>query len=147
MVHAAGSREALACEIAKQLMSYPGSSEALMAVSDTSPIASLAVLQSSALCALDLDDALEVVWRDDVQQIYEGIQGFKKQVDESSAQLSNALNELNEVFGQSETFENLEPHDYISVTDVMKGLSLDDMDHQFHRSLQGIFKLLFLCTE
>jgi hypothetical protein len=140
MTHAAESREALACEIAKQLMSYPGSSDALMAVSETSPIASLAVLQSSALCALDLDDELEAVWREDAQQIYQVIQSFKKQVKEASTQLFNALDKLNEFFEQSETFENPELHDYISVADVMDGLCLDEIDYQFHESLQGTFK-------
>lgn len=147
IVHAAGSREALACEIAKQLMSYPCSSDALMAVSETSPIASLAVLQSSALCALDLDDALEAVWREDAQQIYEGIQGFKRQVKEATAQLSNALDELNEVFEQSETFEDIEPYCHICVADAMDGLSLDDMDRQFHKSLQGTFKFRLIGTD
>lgn len=147
MVHAAGSREALACEIAKQLMSYPGSPEALMAVRETSPIASLAVLQSSALCALDLDDELEAVWRGDVQQIFEGMQVFRRQVEEATAQLSNALDELNEVFVQSETFEDLVPQDYISVPDVMEGLSLDEMHYEFRKSLQGVLKYRFLSTD
>ncbi len=147
MVHAAGSREALACEIAKQLMSYPGSSDALMAVSETSPIASLAVLQSSALCALDLDDELEAVWRGDVQQIFEGMQVFRRRIEAASAELSNALDELNEVFEQSETFEDIEPYCHVSITDAMDGLSLDEMHYEFRKSLQGVLKFRFLDTD
>jgi hypothetical protein len=147
MVHAAGSREALACEIAKQLMSYPGSSDALMAVSESSPIASLAVLQSSALCTLNLDDELEAVWRGDVQQIFECMQVFRRRVEAASAELSSALDDLNEVFGQSETFEDIELHDYISVTDVMEGLSLDEIHYEFRKSMQEVLKFRFMSNE
>jgi hypothetical protein len=51
---------------------------------------------------------------------------------------------LNEVFEQSETFEDIEPHDYISVTDVMEGLSLDEMHYEFRKSLQGVLKFRLL---
>lgn len=140
VAHAAESREALACEIAKQLMSYRFPAEMLMAVDEESTNAIFGLLQSSALCALDLDEELEAVWRGDVQQIHEGMKSFKMSVCDMEADISNSLSELNEVFELTEKFTEIDARYDISISDAIAQLSLDETEREFYGALEGMFK-------
>ena len=53
MTHAGGSTEETICEIAKNLLHYPGPSDFLMAIAADSKVATLALVKDDALCSVD----------------------------------------------------------------------------------------------
>ena len=66
MTHAGGSTEETVCEIAKNLLHYPGPSDYLMAIPADTKIATFAVLKDDAFCSLEITPKTLDTWRNDV---------------------------------------------------------------------------------
>ena len=54
MTHAQGSTEESVCEIAKNLLHYPGPSDYLMAIPADSKVATFALVKDDALCSIEV---------------------------------------------------------------------------------------------
>ena len=91
MTHKGGITEETVCEIAKNLLHYPGPSEYLMAIPADTKIATFAVLKEDALCTIEVTRATLETWRKDVTNIQDAINSFQSARDHAENVLDQAL--------------------------------------------------------
>ena len=90
LTHADGSTEETVCEIAKNLLHYPGPSEYLMAIPADTKIATFAVLKEDALCSIEVTQSTLETWRKDVTNIQDAINSFQSARDHAENVLDQA---------------------------------------------------------
>ena len=109
MTHAGGSTEETICEIAKNLLRFPGPSDFLMAVAADSKVATLALVKDDALCSIEVTKKTLDTWRKDVTNIQDAINSFQSAKDHAENVLDRAFDNLEHYsFGEiSEKVEDI----------------------------------------
>ena len=77
ITHAQGSTEESVCEIAKNLLHYPGPSDYLMAIPADTKVATFALVKDDALCSIEVTKKTLDTWRKDVTNIRDAIDSFQ----------------------------------------------------------------------
>ncbi len=144
MTHAGGSTEETVCEIAKNLLHYPGPSEYLMAIPADTKIATFAVLKEDALCSIEVTQSTLETWRKDVTNIQDAINSFQSAKDHAENVLDRALADLDEAYENSTGFQGYTPSDDISVYGALEEMGANDLDYTFQRTLQEMYKFQVL---
>ena len=147
MIHKDGSTEETVCEIAKNLLHYPGPSEYLMAIPADTKIATFAVLKEDALCTIEVTRATLETWRKDVTNIQDAINSFQSARDHAENVLDQALADLDEAYENSTGFQGYIPSDDISVYGALEEMGANDLDYTFQRTLQEMYKFQVLRRE
>ena len=147
MIHKDGSTEETVCEIAKNLLHYPGPSEYLMAIPADTKIATFAVLKEDALCTIEVTRATLETWRKDVTNIQDAINSFQSARDHAENVLDQALGDLDEAYENSTGFQGYIPSDDISVYGALEEMGANDLDYTFQRTLQEMYKFQVLRRE
>ena len=147
MTHAGGSIEETVCEIAKNLLHYPGPSEYLMAIPADTKIATFAVLKEDALCSIEVTKITLETWRKDVTNIQDAINSFQSAKDHAETVLDRALADLDEAYENSTGFQGYIPSDDISVYGALEEMGANDLDYTFQRTLQEMYKFQVLRRE
>jgi hypothetical protein len=140
MTHAGGSIEETVCEIAKNLLHYPGPSEYLMAIPADTKIATFAVLKEDALCSIEVTKTTLETWRKDVTNIQDAINSFQSAKDHAETVLDRALADLDEAYENSTGFQGYIPSDDISVYGALEEMGANDLDYTFQRALHEMYK-------
>ena len=144
MTHAGGSTEETVCEIAKNLLHYPGPSDYLMAIPADTKIATFAVLRVDALCSIEVTKSTLDTWRNDVTNIQDAIISFQSARDHAENVLDQALGDLDEAYENSTGFKGYTPSDDISVYGVLEDLGVNDLQYTFRRTLEDMYKFQVL---
>ena len=144
MIHTEGSTEEAVCEIAKNLMHFPGPSDYLMAIPADTKIATFAVLKDDALCCLEVTKKTIDTWRKEVIKIEDAINQFQSAKDHAENILDRALADLDEAYENSTGFKGFTPSDDISVYGVLEDLGVNDLEYTFRQSLEEMFKFQIL---
>jgi hypothetical protein len=144
LTHADGSTEETVCEIAKNLLHYPGPSEYLMAIPADTKIATFAVLKEDALCSIEVTQSTLETWRKDVTNIQDAINSFQSAKDHAETVLDRALADLDEAYENSTGFQGYTPSDDISVYGALEEMGANDLDYTFQRTLQEMYKFQVL---
>ena len=144
LTHAGGSTEETVCEIAKNLLHYPGPSEYLMAIPADTKIATFAVLKEDALCSIEVTQSTLETWRKDVTNIQDAINSFQSAKDHAETVLDRALADLDEAYENSTGFQGYTPSDDISVYGALEEIGVNDLDYTFQRTLQEMYKFQVL---
>ena len=144
LTHADGSTEETVCEIAKNLLHYPGPSEYLMAIPADTKIATFAVLKEDALCSIEVTQSTLETWRKDVTNIQDAINSFQSARDHAENVLDRALADLDEAYENSTGFQGYIPSDDISVYGALEEMGANDLDYTFQRTLQEMYKFQVL---
>ena len=144
MTHAGGSIEETVCEIAKNVLHYPGPSEYLMAIPADTKIATFAVLKEDALCSIEVTKTTLETWRKDVTNIQDAINSFQSAKDHAETVLDRALADLDEAYENSTGFQGYIPSDDISVYGALEEMGANDLDYTFQRTLQEMYKFQVL---
>ena len=147
MIHKDGSTEETVCEIAKNLLHYPGPSEYLMAIPADTKIATFAVLKEDALCTIEVTRATLETWRKDVTNIQDAINSFQSAKDHAENVLDRALAELDEAYENSTGFQGYIPSDDISVYGALEEMGANDLEYTFQRALHEMYKFQVLRHE
>ena len=140
MTHAGGSTEETVCEIAKNLLHYPGPSEYLMAIPADTKIATFAVLKEDALCSIEVTQTTLETWRKDVTNIQDAINSFQSAKDHAETVLDRALADLDEAYENSTGFQGYTPSDDISVYGALEQMGSNDLEYTFQRALHEMYK-------
>ncbi len=144
LTHAGGSTEETVCEIAKNLLHYPGPSEYLMAIPADTKIATFAVLKEDALCSIEVTQSTLETWRKDVTIIQDAINSFQSARDHAENVLDQALGDLDEAYENSTGFKGYTPSDDISVYGALEQMGSNDLDYIFQRALHEMYKFQVL---
>ena len=144
LIHAGGSTEETVCEIAKNLLHYPGPSDYLMAIPADTKIATFAVLKEDALCAIEVTRATLETWRKDVTNIQDAINSFQSARDHAENVLDQALGDLDEAYENSIGFKGYTPSDDISVYGALEQMGSNDLEYTFQRALHEMYKFQVL---
>ena len=144
MTHAGGSTEETICEIAKNLLRFPGPSDYLMAIPADTKIATFAVLKEDALCTIEVTQTTLETWRKDVTNIQDAINSFQSAKDHVENVLDRALADLDEAYENSTGFQGYIPSDDISVYGALEEMGANDLDYTFQRTLQEMYKFQVL---
>ena len=147
MTHAGGSTEETICEIAKNLLRFPGPSDYLMAIPADTKIASFVVLKEDALCSIEVTQTTLETWRKDVTNIQDAINSFQSAKDHAETVLDRALADLDEAYENSTGFQGYIPSDDISVYGALEQMGANDLDYTFQRTLQEMYKFQVLRRE
>ena len=147
MTHAGGSTEETICEIAKNLLRFPGPSDYLMAIPADTKIASFVVLKEDALCSIEVTQTTLETWRKDVTNIQDAINSFQSAKDHAETVLDRALADLDEAYENSTGFQGYIPSDDISVYGALEEMGANDLDYTFQRTLQEMYKFQVLRRE
>jgi hypothetical protein len=140
LTHADGSTEETVCEIAKNLLHYPGPSEYLMAIPADTKIATFAVLKEDALCSIEVTQLTLETWRKDVTNIQDAINSFQSARDHAENVLDQALGDLDEAYENSTGFKGYIPSDDISVYGALEQMGSNDLEYTFQRALHEMYK-------
>eukprot|EP01036_Dinobryon_divergens_P046994 gene46994-62922_t len=140
MTHAGGSTEETVCEIAKNLLHYPGPSEYLMAIPADTKVATFAVLKDDALCSIEVTQSTLETWRKDVTNIQDAINSFQSARDHAENVLDQALGDLDEAYENSIGFKGYTPSDDISVYGALEQMGSNDLEYTFQRALHEMYK-------
>ena len=144
LTHADGSTEETVCEIAKNLLHYPGPSEYLMAIPANTKIATFAVLKEDALCSIEVTQSTLETWRKDVTNIQDAINSFQSARDHAENVLDQALGDLDEAYENSTGFKGYTPSDDISVYGALEQMGSNDLEYTFQRALHEMYKFQVL---
>ena len=144
LTHADGSTEETVCEIAKNLLHYPGPSEYLMAIPADTKIATFAVLKEDALCSIEVTQSTLETWRKDVTNIQDAINSFQSARDHAENVLDQALGDLDEAYENSTGFKGYTPSDDISVYGALEQMGSNDLEFTFQRALHEMYKFQVL---
>jgi hypothetical protein len=144
MTHAGGSTEEAVCEIAKNLLCFPGSTDYLMAIPADTKVATFAALKDDALCSLEVTKETIDTWRKDVINIEDAINQFQSAKDHAENVLDRALADLDEAYENSSGFKGYTPSNDISVYGVLEDLGVNDIQYTFRRSLEEMYKFQVL---
>ena len=144
MTHAQGSTEESVCEIAKNLLHYPGPSDYLMAIPADSKVATFALVKDDALCSIEVTKKTLDTWRKDVTNIRDAIDSFQSARVHAENLLDQALGDLDEAYENSMGFQGYTPSDDISVYGALEEMGANDLDYTFQRSLQEMYKFQVL---
>ena len=147
MTHAGGSTEETICEIAKNLLRFPGPSDYLMAIPADTKIASFVVLKEDALCSIEVTQTTLETWRKDVTNIQDAINSFQSAKDHAETVLDRALADLDEAYENSTGFQGYIPSDDISVYGALEEMGANDLDYTFQRTLQEMYEFQVLRRE
>ena len=147
MTHAGGSTEETICEIAKNLLRFPGPSDYLMAIPADTKIATFAVLKEDALCSIEVTQTTLETWRKDVTNIQDAINSFQSAKVHAETVLDRALADLDEAYENSTGFQGYIPSDDISVYGALEEMGANDLDYTFQRTLQELYKFQVLRRE
>ena len=139
-IHKAGSVEEVACEIAQQLLCFPGLSEKLMAIKSDSPLATFSLIKDDVLCSIEVTKKSIDTWRNDVATIKSSINDFHAAKNRAESLLTRALDDLDSTFDNSAAFSGFVPSDDISVYGVLDELGISDLDRTFNRALGEMYK-------
>lgn len=144
MTHAQGSTEESVCEIAKNLLHYPGPSDYLMAIPADTKVATFALVKDDALCSIEVTKKTLDTWRKDVTNIRDAIDSFQSARVHAENLLDQALGDLDEAYENSVGFQGYTPSDDISVYGALEEMGANDLDYTFQRSLQEMYKFQVL---
>ena len=144
LTHADGSTEETVCEIAKNLLHYPGPSEYLMAIPADTKIATFAVLKEDVLCSIEVTQSTLETWRKDVTNIQDAINSFQSARDHAENVLDQALGDLDEAYENSTGFKGYTPSDDISVYGALEQMGSNDLEYTFQRALHEMYKFQVL---
>jgi hypothetical protein len=144
MTHAGGSTEETICEIAKNLLSFPGPSDYLMAIPADTKVATLALVKDDALCSIEVTKKTLDTWRKDVTNIQDAINSFQSAREHAENVLDQALGDLDEAYENSTGFKGYTPSDDISVYGALEQMGSNDLDYTFQRTLQEMYKFQVL---
>jgi len=144
LTHSDGSTEETVCEIAKNLLHYPGPSEYLMAIPADTKIATFAVLKDDALCSIEVTKSTLETWRKDVTNIQDAINSFQSARDHAENVLDQALGDLDEAYENSTGFKGYTPSDDISVYGALEQMGSNDLEYTFQRALHEMYKFQVL---
>lgn len=144
MTHAQGSIEESVCEIAKNLLHYPGPSDYLMAIPADTKVATFALVKDDALCSIEVTKKTLDTWRKDVTNIRDAIDSFQSARVHAENLLDQALGDLDEAYENSTGFQGYTPSDDISVYGALEEMGANDLDYTFQRSLQEMYKFQVL---
>lgn len=147
MTHAGGSTEETICEIAKNLLHYPGPSDYLMAIPADTKIATFAVLKDDALCSIEITQKTLDTWRTDVIGIQDAINSFQSARDRAETILDRALADLDEAYENSAGFQGYVPSDDISVYGALEEMGANDLEYTFERALHEMYKFQVLSRQ
>jgi hypothetical protein len=144
MTHTGGSTEETVCEIAKNLMHFPGPPDYLMAIPADTKIATFAVLKDDALCSIEVTQSTLETWRNDVTNIEDAINSFQSAKDHAENVLDQALGDLDEAYENSIGFKGYVPSDDISVYGALEEMGANDLEFNFRRTLEQMYKFQVL---
>ena len=144
VISASGSDEETVCEIAKNLLYYPGPSDFLMAIAADSKVATLALFKDDALCSIEVTKKTLDTWRKDVTNIQDAINSFQSAKDHAETVLDRALADLDEAYENSTGFQGYTPSDDISVYGALEEMGANDLDYTFQRALHEMYKFQVL---
>ena len=144
MTHTGGSTEETVCEIAKNLMHFPGPPDYLMAIPADTKIATFAVLKDDALCSIEVTQSTLETWRNDVKNIEDAINSFQSAKDHAENVLDQALGDLDEAYENSIGFKGYVPSDDISVYGALEEMGANDLEFNFRRALEQMYKFQVL---
>jgi len=144
VISASGSDEETVCEIAKNLLYYPGPSDFLMAIAADSKVATFALVKDDALCSIEVTKKTLDTWRKDVTNIQDAINSFQSAKDHAETVLDRALADLDEAYENSTGFQGYTPSDDISVYGALEEMGANDLDYTFQRTLQEMYKFQVL---
>ena len=147
VISASGSDEETVCEIAKNLLHYPGPSDSLTAVAADSKVATLTLIKDDALCSIEVTKKTLDNWRKDVTNIQDAINSFQSAKDHAEIVLDRALADLDEAYENSTGFQGYTPSDDISVYGALEEMGANDLDYTFQRALQEMYKFQVLKRE
>ena len=140
VIHTGGSTEETICEIAKNLLRFPGPTDYLMAIPADTKVATLALVKDDALCSIEVTKKSLETWRNDVTNIQDAINSFQSAKDHAENLLDQALGDLDEAYENSMGFKGYTPSDDISVYGALEEMGANDLDHTFQRTLQEMYK-------
>ena len=144
VISASGSDEETVCEIAKNLLYYPGPSDFLMAIAADSKVATFALVKDDALCSIEVTKKTLDTWRKDVTNIQDAINSFQSARDHAENVLDQALGDLDEAYENSTGFKGYTPSDDISVYGALEQMGSNDLDYTFQRALHEMYKFQVL---
>ena len=147
VISASGSDEETVCEIAKNLLHYPGPSDSLMAVTADSKVATLTLIKDDALCSIEVTQKTLDTWRKDVTNIQDAINSFQSARDHAENVLDQALGDLDEAYENSTGFKGYTPSDDISVYGALEEMGANDLEYTFQRALHEMYKFQVLRRE
>ena len=147
MTHAGGSTEETICEIAKNLLRFPGPTDYLMAIPADTKIATFALVKDDALCSIEVTKKSLETWRNDVTNIQDAINSFQSAKDHAENVLDRALADLDEAYENSTGFKGYTPSDDISVYGALEEMGANDLEYTFQRALHEMYKFQMLRRE
>ena len=144
VIHTGGSTEETICEIAKNLLRFPGPTDYLMAIPADTKIATFALVKDDALCSIEVTKKSLETWRNDVTNIQDAINSFQSAKDHAENVLDRALADLDEAYENSTGFQGYIPSDDISVYGALEEMGANDLEYSFQRALYEMYKFQVL---
>ena len=138
-IHKANSVEELACTIAHTFMDYPLPADWLMAVKADSPLVTMSLLKNQALCSIELDKDNKSIWKNELKNLQNELDNFKKSKNKIEQLLDEAIADLDSCFAESKHFNSTVPSDYISSYSTFDSLECD-FEYKFKRKIKETFK-------
>ena len=144
VVNKSGSTEESVCEIAKNLMHFPGPADYLMAIAAESKLGTFSILKDDALCSIEVTPKTLETWLKDVTNIRDAINSFQSARDHAENLLDKALADLDEAYENSDGFQGYTPSNDISVYGALEQMGSNDLEYTFQRALHEMYKFKVL---
>ena len=138
-IHKANSVEELACTIAHTFMDYPLPADWLMAVKADSPLVTMSLLKNQALCSIELDKDNKSIWKNELKNLQNELDNFKKSKNKIEQLLEEAIADLDSCFAESEHFNSTVPSDHISSYVLFDSFD-NDFEYKFNKKIKETFK-------
>lgn len=135
-----GGFEEVACDIAIVVGRRTNSQDKCIAFLADSPEATLALMQSSPLCSIELDQTRINSWINDAKPLFQTIENFGYVINDARGFLTRALCEIEECAKSSVLFKNVDLIDDISIGSVFDEMGKPN-EHNFMEHLKKEFNV------
>ena len=140
-IHAVGTLAETACDIANYRFRLKNSNDKLKAIPAKSAPGTMTILKGDAFCSVSVSRTNQKAWNKDVKEIQNGLDQLDIAINRIEDDLYNALKNLKEKIGESESFNNFLEDDEISIYSTLGGMDLNELEDKFQEHIEDLYAL------
>jgi len=143
LLHQSDSKKDIATEIISHFCCEKHGAAQLSAFEADSKLATLALLDKSAIASLEIDDLTEKQWKNEISKMYKREQAIRKAIDSSFHNIMSAAIAFEQVCYESTIFHEIEICDDLDLANAFDGIGTS-AHFQISEIVRSIYKVNFL---
>ena len=143
LLNQSDSKKDIASEIISHFCCEKHGTAQLSAFEADSKLATLALLDKSAIASLEIDDLTEKQWKNEISKMYKREQAIRKAIDSSFHNIMSAAIAFEQVCYESTIFHEIEICDDLDLANAFDGIGTS-AHFQISEIVRSIYKVNFL---